>query len=102
MIDVQIEALQKEVERLLKEGKDEEQIVLRDGAARVAELEFKREDVAGELLTLREWDVLRLPNLPALHRDPFDRMLICQAIVNGFAIVTPDPLIQQYPAKFVW
>ncbi len=35
--------------------------------------------------------------LPWLHRDPFDRMLIAQAIAHGLAIVTPDPLIAQYP-----
>ena len=40
--------------------------------------------------------------LPALHRDPFDRMLIAQAIGLGLAIVTPDPLIAQYPVRVVW
>jgi PIN domain nuclease of toxin-antitoxin system len=40
--------------------------------------------------------------LPPLHRDPFDRMLIAQAIALGLAIVTPDPLITQYPVRVVW
>jgi PIN domain nuclease of toxin-antitoxin system len=40
--------------------------------------------------------------LPPLHRDPFDRMLIAQAIAHGLAIVTPDPLIAQYPVRVVW
>jgi PIN domain nuclease of toxin-antitoxin system len=40
--------------------------------------------------------------LPWLHRDPFDRMLIAQAIAHGLAIVTPDPLITQYPIRVVW
>jgi PIN domain nuclease of toxin-antitoxin system len=40
--------------------------------------------------------------LPPLHRDPFDRMLIAQAIALGLAIVTPDPLITQYPVRIVW
>ena len=40
--------------------------------------------------------------LPALHRDPFDRMLISQAIASGLAIVTPDPLISQYPVRVNW
>jgi PIN domain nuclease of toxin-antitoxin system len=38
----------------------------------------------------------------ALHRDPFDRMLICQAIMEGMTLVTPDPLITQYPVATVW
>ncbi len=40
--------------------------------------------------------------LPALHRDPFDRMLIAQAIAFGLAIVTPDPAIAQYPIRVIW
>jgi PIN domain nuclease of toxin-antitoxin system len=40
--------------------------------------------------------------LPQLHRDPFDRMLIAQAIALGLAIVTPDPLITQYPVRVIW
>lgn len=40
--------------------------------------------------------------LPALHRDPFDRMLIAQAIAGGLAILTPDPEIAQYPVRVIW
>jgi PIN domain nuclease of toxin-antitoxin system len=46
--------------------------------------------------------VLQVLRLPALHRDPFDRMLVCQAIVHGLAILTPDPLVSQYPARVIW
>jgi PIN domain nuclease of toxin-antitoxin system len=40
--------------------------------------------------------------LPRLHRDPFDRMLVCQGIVGGLVILTPDPLISQYPVPISW
>ena len=40
--------------------------------------------------------------LPLLHRDPFDRGLISQAILNGLTIVTPDREITQYPAPVLW
>jgi len=43
-----------------------------------------------------------LGKLPKLHSDPFDRMLICQAIENGMTIVTPDEAIGQYPIKTLW
>lgn len=43
-----------------------------------------------------------LEQLPALHGDPFDRLLICQAIEEGIAIVTPDPLIRRYPIRTIW
>jgi PIN domain nuclease of toxin-antitoxin system len=38
-----------------------------------------------------------LSRLPPLHRDPFDRILIAQAIAEGFTLVTADPLVKQYP-----
>jgi len=53
-------------------------------------------------LPLDEESVLQAHRLPPLHRDPFDRMLICQAIVHGMAILTPDPLIAQYAVRVVW
>ena len=35
--------------------------------------------------------------LPPLHRDPFDRMLVAQSIVEGIMLLTGDPLVAQYP-----
>lgn len=40
--------------------------------------------------------------LPPHHRDPFDRGLVSQAILHGMTIVTPDPMIAQYPAPVLW
>jgi PIN domain nuclease of toxin-antitoxin system len=45
---------------------------------------------------------LEIGRLSPLHRDPFDRMLVCQAIVHGLVIVGPDPLITQYPIRAPW
>jgi PIN domain nuclease of toxin-antitoxin system len=53
-------------------------------------------------LPLDEISALQLPQLPLLHRDPFDRMLICQAIANGMAILTPDEQINRYPVRTIW
>jgi PIN domain nuclease of toxin-antitoxin system len=36
-------------------------------------------------------------SLPLLHKDPFDRILIAQAIVEGLPLVTSDPVIARYP-----
>ena len=55
-----------------------------------------------ESLSLQEEALLQLPHLPSLHRDPFDRMLVCQAIAEGMAILTPDELIRQYPVRTIW
>ena len=53
-------------------------------------------------LPIDEEAALHLSRLPALHRDPFDRMLVSQAIVHGLVILTPDPLVSQYPARTIW
>ena len=54
------------------------------------------------MLPLDERAVFHLHKLPALHRDPFDRMLICQAIEHDCLLLTPDPLIAQYPVRVQW
>ena len=53
-------------------------------------------------LPLDEDAALHLTRLPLLHRDPFDRMLVCQAIVHHLAILTPDELIQRYTVRTIW
>ena len=53
-------------------------------------------------LPFDEESALQVIRLPPLHRDPFDRMLISQAIAGSLAIVTPDPLITQYPIRVIW
>jgi PIN domain nuclease of toxin-antitoxin system len=35
--------------------------------------------------------------LPSIHKDPFDRMLIAQATVEGITLLTADPLVVKYP-----
>jgi PIN domain nuclease of toxin-antitoxin system len=55
-----------------------------------------------DALGLDEESALHLGRLPPLHRDPFDRMLVCQAIVHGLVILGPDPLISQYPIRTSW
>lgn len=47
-------------------------------------------------LALDESSVVQLAKLPPLHRDPFDRMLICQALQNGLIIATVDSAIPAY------
>ena len=53
-------------------------------------------------LSLDERSALHLPRLPRLHKDPFDRMLVCQAIEHGLTLVTPDHAIRKYPIRTLW
>jgi PIN domain nuclease of toxin-antitoxin system len=55
-----------------------------------------------ESLPLDEDSTLQLPRLPTLHRDPFDRMLVCQGIVHGLVLTTPDEEIRRYPVRTFW
>jgi PIN domain nuclease of toxin-antitoxin system len=55
-----------------------------------------------EPLPLSEEMALQVMRLPMIHRDPFDRLLICQAIAEGMAILTPDEVIRQYPVRTIW
>jgi PIN domain nuclease of toxin-antitoxin system len=47
-------------------------------------------------------DALIAESLPWHHKDPFDRLLICQAQRRGLMIVTPDEAIRQYDVATLW
>ena len=50
-------------------------------------------------LNLDETSISQLARLPSIHRDPFDRMLVCQALEQDLTIVTVDEMLQSYPAQ---
>ena len=50
-------------------------------------------------LALDESSVTQLTKLPPLHCDPFDRMLICQALQNGLTLATVDESVRAYPVS---
>ncbi len=61
-----------------------------------------REEYGLVSLAIDDESALHLLRLPALHRDPFDRILVAQALVHGLAILTPDRAIRAYPARAIW
>jgi PIN domain nuclease of toxin-antitoxin system len=62
----------------------------------------QREEHGVASLALQEEVSLHPRRLPEMHKDPFDRLLICQAIVYGLVILTSDELIMQYPIRCIW
>ncbi len=42
--------------------------------------------------------VVAIDGLPPLHKDPFDRLLIAQSLVEGITLLTSDPVVNRYPA----
>ena len=51
-----------------------------------------------ELLPIRETHVLSLENLPAIHSDPFDRILVAQASAESLFLLTHDSVLAKYGA----
>lgn len=51
--------------------------------------------------SLNESTMLYLPGLSLLHRDPFDRLLVAQALDLGMMIATVDPAISAYPVPLL-
>jgi len=41
--------------------------------------------------------VVAIESLPPIHKDPFDRLLVAQAAVEGITLLTNDPVVAQYP-----
>jgi PIN domain nuclease of toxin-antitoxin system len=60
------------------------------------------EMLGGSILSIRASHVSSLSVLEEIHKDPFDRMLIAQAIAEGLALVTSDEQIRRYPVKALW
>ena len=54
-----------------------------------------------ELLDFSAEDALALKELPFHHRDPFDRMLVSQALNRKYALMTDDGKISQYDCRLI-
>ena len=55
-----------------------------------------RAKLGAELLPIDEESALHVTRLPGIHKDPFDRILICQAIIHGMILLT------RYPVRTAW
>lgn len=58
--------------------------------------------IQAELLAPTLDHVGALYGLPRIHNDPFDRMLVAQAIHEDLTFVCPDPAIARYPVRVLW
>jgi len=52
-------------------------------------------------LPLEEKNLIYLAELPSIHKDPFDRIIVCQAKDNNFTLVTSDIIIKKYPVDIL-
>jgi PIN domain nuclease of toxin-antitoxin system len=59
-------------------------------------------DFASEVLPIEQRHVAALQELPAVHADPFNRMLVAQALVEDLDLVTGDEVLRGYPVRTIW
>ena len=64
-------------------------------------IESQRRTNNVEILPVALDHVLALDTLPDYHKDPFDRLLIAQAIVEDATLISDDPILRKYPARLV-
>ncbi len=82
---------------------------------KIGKLEFLDEKISFEEFIIKSMECLDLnelpifskhifylDNLPLLHKDPFDRILISQAKSEGLILITDDNLIKKYKVKTLW
>jgi PIN domain nuclease of toxin-antitoxin system len=55
-----------------------------------------------QALTINQSHALKVYDLPLHHRDPFDRLIIAQAMVEEMVILTSDRDFEKYPVQVVW
>lgn len=62
-------------------------------------IESQQRENEVEILHITTNHILELEKLPFHHKDPFDRILIAQSIVEGLTVITVDSEFRAYPAK---
>ena len=68
----------------------------------VAYIRSEMENYSMQLLPIRYEHILQLESLPVHHSDPFDRLLIAQAITESLPILTRDDKFTLYPVQVIW
>jgi len=68
----------------------------------VAYIRSEMENYSMQLLPIRYEHILQLESLPVHHSDPFDRLLIAQAISESLPILTHDEKFSLYSVKLIW
>ena len=62
----------------------------------------KRDENGLQLLTIGLPHVVEHERLPLHHRDPFDRMLVAQARVEGLVLLSADVRLKRYDVRLAW
>jgi PIN domain nuclease of toxin-antitoxin system len=58
--------------------------------------------IEAEILPIQAAHAYGVHILPPVHRDPFDRLLVAQAVTENLTLVSNDSVIREYPVKTIW
>ena len=75
-------------------------LTLRTDLATIVAEQTQRNPITVLPITLDH--AIAVGGLPSIHKDPFDRLLVAQAIVESATLLTADPIFQQYPVQTAW
>jgi PIN domain nuclease of toxin-antitoxin system len=65
-------------------------------------LEAGIRSIEAEVLPIKAAHVYAVGQLPAIHKDPFDRVLLAQAASEGWTLISNDRLVRRYAVPAVW
>jgi len=67
------------------------------------ELLFSETESQGiQILQINKAHLIYLKELPFVHKDPFDRIIVCQGIIEGSVIISIDKVFDRYNAERIW
>jgi PIN domain nuclease of toxin-antitoxin system len=55
-----------------------------------------------KILSIEREHLIVLSTLDLIHRDPFDRIIIAQAIAENMPLISSDDVFKQYPVNYIW
>lgn len=74
-------------------------LVIKSSISKIAET-CEKEQL--DILSIKPLHLDNIQHLPRIHGDPFDRLIISQAMTENFVIITKDGTIPQYDIKTIW
>lgn len=74
-------------------------LVIKSSISKIAET-CEKEQL--EILSIKPLHLDNIRQLPRIHGDPFDRLIISQAMTENFVIITKDGTIPQYDIQTIW
>ena len=104
-----LEALEDQGNDIVVSAASAWEIATKYRARRLPDAAGLAEDIAGHMarenfqeLPITIGDAVRAATLPEIHRDPFDRILIAQALSRDLTLVSVEPLFDRYDVRRLW